>query len=157
MTGKVALYDGIDTLHQNILLKPYEKGTFQRDQGLLAKSKASRIPQRLDWRLLNNAVHQLEMKHSNRFLRMTSKWHKNALNQTAVEGTIRNTASLTSYTEIILDYTVLTRGGREKSKSVILHKVIAPGQTVTYRQNLLGMFSRPSQVSVEVIRAQVNH
>ena len=156
VSGKVAFYHNTDTRHREVQLYTSEIGTFQRDQGLLSKSKTHLVPQRLAWRQLNNLHYQLEMKHPTRFLKLTSKWHKNALNQTVLEGTIRNTASLTTYTEIRIHYTVLTRNGKEKSKYLTLHEVIAPGQTLTYKRSLFDMLTRSSQISVKVAEAQVN-
>jgi transmembrane sensor len=152
-SGKVAFYSDIDTLRTPMLLQPNEKGTFRRDQGLLIKNR-ERQPQRLAWRLLNNPIYQLEMRHPARFLKVSSQWHKNALNQTVLEGSIRNTASLTSYTDIRIQYTIMTRKGKEKVKSFTLHEAIAPGQSLSYKKSLMDILTRSSQISVEVAEAQ---
>jgi transmembrane sensor len=154
-SGKVAFYPDIDTLRTPMLLQPNEKGTFRRDQGLLSKNR-ERQPQRLAWRLLNNPIYQLERKHPARFIKVSSQWHKNALNQTVLEGSIRNTASLTSYTDIRIQYTIMTRKGKEKVKSFTLREAIAPGQTLSYKKSLLDILTRSSQISVEVVEAQAN-
>jgi ferric-dicitrate binding protein FerR (iron transport regulator) len=153
-SGKVAFYHNNDTLHQRILLYPSEMGIFQREQGLISKTKTDHVSQRLAWRLLNNSRYQLEMKHPARFLKLSSKWRKNALNQTVLEGSIRNNASLTTYTDIRIHYTVFTRSGKEKSNYFTLHEVIAPGKTITYKRSMLDMLTRSSQVSVEVVETQ---
>ncbi|MES2734598.1 MAG: FecR domain-containing protein [Bacteroidota bacterium] len=153
MKGKVAFYEGNDTLHQYIILYANEGVVFRQNQGQLSKTQSD-AQSRLTWRKRNNPMYQQEIKRPSRFLAVTNSWRKNALNQTILEGVIQNNATLAGYASITLRYTVFTKQGKQKVKYFTIHEVILPGQSLLYKRSLMDVLSRPSQVTVEVSAAQ---
>jgi ferric-dicitrate binding protein FerR (iron transport regulator) len=153
VSGKVAFYEGIDTLHKSVILYANEGATFGQNVPTISKTK-SPAQSRLVWRQRNNPTYQQEVRRPGRFLAVTSNWRKNGLRQTIIEGAIQNNATLASYASITLRYTVFTKQGKQKSNEFTIRETIRPGQTLLYKRSLLDVLSKPTLVSVEVSEAE---
>ncbi|WP_314510855.1 FecR family protein [Xanthocytophaga agilis] len=156
VTGKVEFSDTKNDSQKAILL-PKQKATFKKQERIIKQSTVASMSF-LQWTESNNATYLHEIRSPKQFIVNTFSWKKNGLNQTVVEGTLTNRASIASYKDIELIYRIYTKKGTEKpTKVFIIPKHLIPGQTINYKYNLGNMFGTTARVTVEVKNAGIIH
>ncbi len=108
------------------------------------------------WRRKNNPAYDHETEHMLTYIMNKNTWKKNQLNLSVVEGTLTNNATLAAYKNIVLKVTY-TKQGRPAMMRITITDTLLPGQKLTYRKNLLDIFSKTEKVSVEVEKAETNN
>ncbi|MDJ1467744.1 FecR family protein [Xanthocytophaga flava] len=156
VTGKVEFSETKNNSKKAILL-PKQKATFKKQERILNQSTVASMSF-LQWTESNNATYLHEIRSPKQFIVNTFSWKKNGLNQTVVEGTLTNRASIASYKDIELIYRIYTKKGTEKPTKVItIPKHLIPGQSINYKYNLGNMFGTTARVTVDVKNAVIVH
>lgn len=84
------------------------------------------------------------------YLSTSYTWRKNAINQSVIEGMVRNTAMLTDYKNVVLKVTYVKPSGKLTTVRVPVPQTIKAGQTVPYQKRLLDILTNTRDVKVEV-------
>jgi ferric-dicitrate binding protein FerR (iron transport regulator) len=101
-----------------------------------------------------NSVLEAEKNRPKSFLKNTYTSKKNALNQSVVEGTLKSSASLVSYKNVVLKITYTRANGKLKTIPIIIPGVVKAGQEIRYRKKLPDLFSHAHPLTVQVESAE---
>lgn len=154
--GKVRFAERDVDNQENIVLTPREQATFHHSKKTMEKSR-SRDMKFAAWRKYKNAQYENEVKNSALYLATQYRWRKNQINQSVIEGTIRNSASLAVYKDIVLYVTYSQPGGPQKTSRLVIGEVVKPGQAIHYRRRLLDIFTDTNVLHVKVESAEVEN
>lgn len=88
------------------------------------------------------------------YLSTSFTWRKNAINQSVIEGMVRNTAMLTDYKNVVLKVTYVKPSGKLTTVRVPVPETIKAGQTIPYHKRLLDILTNTRDVKVEVEMAE---
>jgi transmembrane sensor len=102
------------------------------------------------WRKKNNPIYNDEVSNPLKYVTVSQDAEKNQINQTVVEGTITNAATLASFQNIYLNVSYIKQNGKRGTTHLTLEEVIKPGETITYRKKLLDIFSRKPELKVKI-------
>jgi ferric-dicitrate binding protein FerR (iron transport regulator) len=153
--GKVRFAErDVTKKEEDIVLTSREQATFHHRKKTIDRSR-SRDMKFAAWRKYKNAQYEKEMQNSALYLATRYKWRKNQINQSVIEGTIHNSASLAVYKDIVLYVTYSQPGGPQKTSRLVIGEVVRPGQTIDYRRRLLDIFTETSVLHVKVESAEV--
>jgi transmembrane sensor len=130
-----------------ITLTKGERG-ISSDSGL--KESKNTDSQFASWRKKNNPEYVNEIAHPLSFLKSQYTFKKNQLNQTLIEGSIKNTATLATYVNPTLKIVFLRANGKRTETKMKIDISIYPGQRIFYKKRLLDIFARKQEVSVEL-------
>jgi transmembrane sensor len=107
------------------------------------------------WREKNNPAFNEEKNDHARFLTNNFKWRKNQINQSVIEGTLKNNASLAAYTNIVLEVTYTKPNGNEVTVDLLITDTVYPGKRLQYRRRLLDMLSNTKSIVVKIKSTEV--
>jgi len=107
------------------------------------------------WRKKNNPIYDEEARNIKAFLHHQHTWKKNPIRQTVINGHIRNTASLTTYKNVVLLVTYGKSADATRVTRFTIVEPVKPGQEVTYQRRLVDTFTDTSFVRIVVESAEV--
>jgi transmembrane sensor len=96
-----------------------------------------------------------EKTNPKNYLNTSYAWRKNGINQSVIEGTVKNTALLTDYKNVILKVTYTKPNGKSTTIHVTVPETIKAGKTIRYQKRLLDILTNTRDVRVVVERAEV--
>ena len=143
--GKVKLQN--DHSNKSVQLKHGEKG-ISTDRLLTAQKNTDDLF--AAWRKKNNPAYSQEATSPASFVQASLTHKKNQRNQTVIEGSVKNIASLAAYGDIKIMITYLRPNGKTAMITEQLHEVIYPGQRTFFTHTLMDIFTKDQQVQVEV-------
>jgi transmembrane sensor len=153
--GKVRFAERDDAAREkDVVLTPREQATFHHSKKIMNRSQ-SRDMKFAAWRKYKNPMYEKEVKNSALYLSTKYTWRKNQINQSVIEGTIRNKASLATYKDIVLYVTYSQPGGPQKTSRLVIGESIRPGQTIDYRRRLLDIFTDTNVLHVKIESAEI--
>jgi ferric-dicitrate binding protein FerR (iron transport regulator) len=106
------------------------------------------------WREQNNLAFTEEKNNHSRFLTNNYTWRKNQINQSVIEGTLRNSSSLAAYTNIVLEVIYTKPGGSDVTVTLTLTDTVYPGKRLQYRRRLLDILSDTKSIVVKIKSAE---
>jgi ferric-dicitrate binding protein FerR (iron transport regulator) len=107
------------------------------------------------WRQVNNPSFEQERTQPANYLVNRFSWRKNAINQSVIEGSLTNTASLAGYYRIVLEATYTRPDGRQVKAEHVITETVYPGRRIVYRKRILDILKDTKAVTVQVKSAQV--
>lgn len=137
-----------------ITVRAGEKATFSEASGLLKGKNDD--PAFAKWREQNNPAFEQEKNNPADFLSNEFTWRKNQINQSVIEGTLANSASLAAYTKIVLNVTYTRPDGTQATVDLTIHDTVYPGRRIEYTRRLLDIFTDTKSVVVRLKSADVN-
>jgi hypothetical protein len=89
---------------------------------------------------------------------LTSKftWKKNQFNQSFIDGSLSNTGTLASYTNIELKIIYTKRNGKEVITYITVYETIHPGGKVEVHTKLMDIFANIKTLKVIVNKAEID-
>jgi transmembrane sensor len=96
-----------------------------------------------------------EKTNPKKYLNTSYAWRKNGINQSVIEGTVKNTALLTDYKNVMLKVTYTKPNGKSTTIHVTVPETIKAGKTIRYQKRLLDILTNTRDVRVMVERAEV--
>lgn len=96
-----------------------------------------------------------ERTNPKNYLNTSYAWRKNGINQSVIEGTVKNTALLTDYKNVMLKVTYTKPNGKSTTIHVTVPDTIKAGKTIRYQKRLLDILTNTRDVRVVVERAEV--
>jgi transmembrane sensor len=109
------------------------------------------------WRKLNNPEFEKEKQNPQNYLRTAYTWRKNQINQSVIEGTIKNTATLADYRNIVLKVTYTKPNGKITTVSVKVSGKVHAGATIPYQKRLLDILTNTRSLKVEIKSAEISY
>lgn len=152
--GKVRFAGHDSDSSESIILTRREQATFHHRKKTMDRSR-SRDMRFAAWRKYKNAQYKNEVANSALYLSTRYTWRKNKINQSVIEGTIRNNASLAIYKDIVLYVTYSQPGGRKRTSRLVIGEVVSPGEAIDYRRRLLDIFTDTKVLHVKIESAEV--
>ena len=152
--GKVNFFPSASKIDMSIVVIPREKATFNMQSKAVTKARNNN-PGFAAWRKKNNPEYEIEKRNSTTYLSTRYAWKKNPINQSVIDGSIRNRASLAKYKNIVLKVTYAQPGGTPKNTNLIILGPIGPGETLEYKRRLLDIFSDTTFLKVSIASAEV--
>lgn len=146
--GVVAVVSGSD---ERVELRKEDEAVVTSGEIRTGKSEIKNIGV---WRQLNNPQAAMERENALRFLANTAHWKKNRINMSVVQGTLTNTATLTTYSNIVLKVTYKKQRGDTGLIRITLDEEVPPGATVNYQKRLLDILSATEMLSAEIESAE---
>lgn len=138
----------------SVTVREGEKATFSEASGLLKGKNDD--PAFAKWREQNNPAFEQEKNNPTDFLSNEFTWRKNQINQSVIEGTLANSASLAAYTKIVLNVTYTRLDGTQTNVDLTIHDTVYPGRRIEYTRRLLDIFTDTKSVVVRLKSADVN-
>lgn len=154
--GKVSFssYDATNAaMEENIIVTANEVAVVN-EAGNVSKSTNKDHSYRA-WRKSNNPLYELEKQNPSVYLVNNFNWEKNKINLSVIEGTLRNSADLAVYRNIVLNILYTKPNGSVAKKKLIIEETVPPGNIVTYKKRLFDMFTNTQGVQVEVVSVEV--
>lgn len=137
-----------------IEVKANEKAVFRPKSKL--KSTQNNDPTFASWRKQNNPVFDYEKNNPTLFLTNVYSWRKNQINQSVIEGTLQNSASLASYKKVILEATYTKPNGKQVTVELTIDDTVAPGNRLLYKRRLLDIFTDTRSVILKIKSAEAD-
>jgi transmembrane sensor len=107
------------------------------------------------WRLENNPIFENEKKQPLTYLSNTYTWHKNQINQSVIEGTIKNSATLASFRNLVLKVTYTKGNGKTATVDVTIDEVVEAGKSIHYKRRLLDILTNTKSVKAKLQSAVI--
>jgi transmembrane sensor len=136
-----------------IVVKEKEKAVFRDGESI--KKVSNTDPQIASWRLQNNPVFENEKKQPLVYLSNAYTWHKNQINQSVIEGTIRNSATLASFKKMVLKVTYTKGNGKVASVEITIDEVVDAGKSIHYKRRLLDILTNTKSVKARLQSAEI--
>jgi transmembrane sensor len=136
-----------------VIVKARQKAVF-KPQSKLHKAQNTN-PSFAAWREQNNPAFNEEKNDHARFLTNNFTWRKNQINQSVIEGTLKNNAGLAAYTNIVLEVTYTKPNGNEVTVDLPITDTVYPGKRLQYRRRLLDMLSNTKSIVVKIKSTEV--
>lgn len=143
--GKVKLSQ--NDLNESIQLVHGQKG-IAANQSLTAQKNTN--SSFAGWRKENNPNYTNEIAHPVSFLKTTFNYKKNDRNQTIINGSVKNIATLAAYENIKIKITYLRPNGTIATSSILLNEIANPGKRVFFNSSLKDYFTKNQEIQVEV-------
>jgi transmembrane sensor len=124
-----------------------EKGEIQHSKNTDARFAS--------WREVNNREFETEKANPKTFLSTHYTWRKNQINQSVIEGTLKNSASLAGYKNITLKVTYTKPNGKYTTVRLKIYDTVHAGETLPYQKRLLDILTDTKNVKVEIEQADV--
>jgi transmembrane sensor len=138
---------------ETAVVKAREKAVFKKNAALV-KEKNNDLSF-AKWREENNPVFQDEKNNPTGFLSTKYSWRKNQINQSVIEGSLYNNASLVAYKEIVLEVTYTKPNGTKRNVELTIDGIVYPGKELAYKKRLLDLLSDTKSVVVKIKSANV--
>lgn len=151
LNGKVQIEDS-DSHKQDLIA--LEQGTVNAN--FIYKENLSSTTF-LDWRLVNNPQYDAEVNNMLTYLTVDYTWKKNNLNNSVIEGSLRNNAMLAEYDSILLEIQFSRPNGKIVKTNLLLTENLKPGTSLSFSRRLFDIFSKTEDVKVKIISATVRN
>jgi transmembrane sensor len=138
---------------ETVVVNAREKALFKKRSALTKRKNND--PSFAKWREQNNPVFEEEKNNPVVFLSNNYSWRKNRINQSVIEGTLINNASLAVYTKIVLNVTYTKPDGTLRNVDLVINDIVYPGKELAYRRRLLDLFTDTKSVDVKLKSANV--
>lgn len=152
--GKVTFSSKVSPSKNSITVEPGEKALIG-----IRNSKPIKIknddPGFASWRTRNNPVYNNETQNPMSFLSTEYDWKKNQINQSVIDGSLQNKATLAAYKNIVLKVTYTKPNGTKVTTYATVFDTVQPGQTIRYRKSLLDIFTDTKALTVSVEKAEI--
>lgn len=146
--GVVNFSEAGDPDKDHVVVKAHEKAIANKKSGLTkSRNDDSSFAK---WREHNNPQFEEEKNNAAQFLSNTYAWRKNQINQSVIEGTLTNKASLAAYHKIILNVTYTKPGGDRVNVELMINETVGPGKKLHYKKRLLDLFTDTQSVHVTI-------
>jgi transmembrane sensor len=152
-SGTVIFSDRDPAQNRTMMVRAREKAVYERQKEI--KKSPNNDPDFAAWRERNNPIFEREKTSPQDYLRTDYRWRKNAINQTVIEGTIRNNASLAAYYKIVLEVTYRKANGNQVTVELTVSDTVLPKEKIPYRKRLFDILSDTQTVVVRVKSAEV--
>jgi ferric-dicitrate binding protein FerR (iron transport regulator) len=152
--GTVRFSDRDSALDKAITVKAQQQGIFKSHEKI--KSRQNTDPSFAAWRKQNNPVFDHEKSNPTLFLNNTYSWRKNQINQSVIEGTFNNSATLAGFKKIKLEVTYTKPNGNHVTVELTVDDTVHPGQRLSYRKRLLDIFTDTRSVVVKIKSAEAD-
>jgi transmembrane sensor len=139
-----------ESVDNSAVVKDNERAVMKTD-GRIEQSKNT-DPQFEAWRR-SKASLEKEKSHPKNFLSTHFKWRKNQINQSVIEGTLKNTASSVDYKNIILRVTYKKPNGKMHTVHIKIPETVHAGETVNYQKRLFDILTDTKNLEVEIEKA----
>lgn len=149
MTGKVEF----SAHDQTLLLLPEETGIYLKsNQGLTLRTKSIEEKE-VAWMkdenvYKHNDVYQMESTHPEKYVQNTFEARTNLINQTVIEGEIKNAAKLCSYSQIHLKVVYISKKNKVYEYRFMIKNKVNPGEKVAYKQKLPDWFVDTEEIKL---------
>ena len=137
-----------------VLVTTHEHATFHTRQKTVTKGEVTDMGF-ASWRKKNNPIYEEEARNIKAFLHHQHTWKKNPIRQTIINGRIRNTASLTTYKNVVLLVTYGKSADATRVTRFTIVEPVKPGQELAYQRRLVDTFTDTSFVRIVVESAEV--
>lgn len=104
----------------------------------------------------NNSLYNKETKNPLSYLSVKFTWRKNQFNQSVIDGTIFNTATLASYKNVVLKIVYTKSRGKKVTIFITIYEQIAPGARLEFRKNLVDIFSNTKDLKVTIDQVEID-
>ncbi len=152
MTGKV-LFSSKRKEGERLILQKGDRGLYNYKSGKLVK-KAYGKSGLVAWKK-NNPKHSYEVARPVKNLILSTKWEKNFINQSILQGEITNNATFATYKDIKLKYTVENYKGVKKEPHYFkVFDSVGPNKTIVFKYKLLDIFTKTDNIKVEIVGAK---
>jgi ferric-dicitrate binding protein FerR (iron transport regulator) len=135
-----------------VVVKAKQKAVFKKQK---IQRSQNNDPAFASWRARNNPVFEKEKNNPGIFLANHYTWRKNRINQSVIEGSLRNNAGLAAYNKIILEVTYTKPGGRQVTVDVTVNETVLPGKSLAYQKRLLDILTDTKSITIKVKSANV--
>lgn len=142
-----------DSTRDGISVTAHERATLGRD-GTPAKSRNT-APAFASWRYRHNPVFDAEKSDPAAYLTTQYTWHKNAINQSVVEGVLTNAATLARYSHVVLQITYTKPSGATGTAHITVTEPVGAGHSVRFQKRLLDILTDTRSVTIAVASAVV--
>lgn len=138
---------------KRVTVKAREKAVWNK-KGNVEKSKNADT-HFAAWRERNNPLFEKEKQNPRDHLSTAYTWRKNSINQSIIEGTLRNTASLATYKNTVLKVTYTKPDGTATTVRVTVFDSVRPGRIIHYQKRLLDIFTDTRTLEAEIETADI--
>jgi ferric-dicitrate binding protein FerR (iron transport regulator) len=145
--GTVYFSAGEPEARQSGVVKAKQKAVFKQQKIQHSQNDDQAFA---SWREQNNPVFENEKNNPGFFLTNNYTWRKNRINQSVIEGNLKNEASLAAYAKIILEVTYTKPSGKQVTVEVTINETVFPGKTLAYQKRLLDIFTETKSIIVKV-------
>jgi ferric-dicitrate binding protein FerR (iron transport regulator) len=149
--GTVYLSAGESEEKESAVVKAKEKAIVNRQK---IRRSLNNDPAFASWRERNNPVFEKEKTSPGFFLVNTYTWRKNRINQSVIEGNLKNNASLAAYNKIVLEVTYTKPDGKQVTVEFTVSETVFPGKSLAYQKRLLDILTETKSIIVKVKSAQ---
>jgi transmembrane sensor len=143
----------LNNVTEAVVVKRNEVATLQKES--VSKSRNAN-PKISSWRRANNPEFENEKNKTTTYLEINYSWNKNQINQSVVRGTIRNSATLAVYENILLNVTYTKPNGTMAKAKITLANRVEPGGTLKFEKRLLDIFTNTKDLRVEISGAEIS-
>lgn len=137
---------------KSVLVEAGEKASVSADAALAVTRNSN--PAFASWREYNNPTFEKEKSSPATFLTNSYTSRKNTINQTVVEGTLQNTATLAAYSKITVELTYRKQNGSMTTVDLTVDEPVLPGKKITYRKRLLDILTGKQNVTARIKSAE---
>lgn len=137
-------------------LKPYDMVAMPMQGSSKTSSPAQQSTKKTHWRHQKAPSTVAERLRPERFIDIEPYWKLNTVRLTVVEGKITNTATKTSYEDLVLLIQHTSeKNGKVVQKKIALNGVIRPGESVEFKKSMMiDWFRNPAEVKISLINAR---
>jgi hypothetical protein len=145
--GTVHFSAGKQEARESAVVKAKQKAVFKRQK---IQHSQNNDPAFASWREQNNPIFEKEKTNPGLFLTNNYTWRKNKINQSVIEGHLKNGASLAAYAKIVLEVTYTKPNGKQVTVEVTVSETVYPGKSLAYQKRLLDIFTETKSIIVKV-------
>ncbi|SHG78643.1 FecR family protein [Chryseolinea serpens] len=138
---------------ESMFVKANQMAVFEPQSKL--QKKQNNDPSFAEWREQNNPAFLGEKSKPALFLSNAYTWRKNRINQSVIDGTLTNKASLAAYKNVVFEVNYIKHDGTAVTVNITITDTIYPGNRLSYRRRLLDIFSETQSVVVTLKSAEV--
>lgn len=106
------------------------------------------------WRKRNNPVYTDELNHPEKFIHVNYSWRINKINQSVLEGSIQNNATLASYENIIMRISYINKKGVLRHTDIAIKEKLGNRKSNPFQKRLMDIFSETKSMDIKIISAR---
>ena len=167
-SGKVSVQLATDLTNEPAILEAGDAVLYQAGEANLvaydpaatktetvATAEAKKSTKKRHWRHQKAPSTVAERLRPERFLSIEPHWKLNTVRLTVVEGKVTNTATKTSYTDVVLLVQHTSeKNGKVVTKKIALDEVIRPGESIEFKKSMMiDWFRNPAEVEITLVSA----
>jgi hypothetical protein len=149
--GAVHFSDRKSEAKEPAIVRAKQKAIFKRQK---IQQSQNNDPAFASWREQNNPVFEREKTSPEVFLANKYTWRKNRINQSVIDGNLKNNASLAAYNKIVLEVTYTKPSGKQVTVEVSISETVFPGKSLAYQKRLLDILTETKSIIVKVKSAK---